>query len=63
MARDHEYPEAQLYEGLLRFQQKDYDGVIQCLSSSSIPLGIGLMAAAHARKGSESRARMCIEEL
>src|SRR5215470_9066288 len=60
---DRYYPEARLYDGLLHFQQKDYDGVIQCLSSSSVPLDIGLMAAAHARKGSESQARQCIEEL
>jgi len=60
---DRDYPEARLYDGLLRFQQKDYDGVIHCLSSSSVPLDIGLMAAAHARKGSESQARKCIEEL
>jgi len=60
---NRDYPEARLYDGLLRFQQKDYDGVIQCLFSSSIPLHIGLMAAAHARKGSESEARKCIEEL
>ena len=60
---DRDYPEARLYDGLLHFQQKDYDGVIQCLSSSSVPLDIGLMAAAHARKGSESQARKCIEEL
>ena len=58
-----DYPEARLYDGLLRFQQKDYDGVIQCLSSSSVPLDIGLLAAAHARKGIESRAWKCIEEL
>jgi len=60
---DRYYPETRLYDGLLHFQQKDYDGVIQRLSSSSVPLEIGLMAAAHARKGSESRARKCIEEL
>jgi serine/threonine-protein kinase len=60
---DRDYPETRLYDGLLHFQQKDYDGVIQCLSSSSVPLDIGLMAAAHARKGSESQARNCIEEL
>jgi len=60
---DRDYPETRLYEGLLRFQQQDYDGVIQCLSSSSVPLDIGLTAAAHARKGSESQARKCIEKL
>src|SRR5215467_6070534 len=43
---DRDFPERRLYDGLLRFQQKDYDGVIQCLSSSSVPLDIGLMAAA-----------------
>src|SRR5215831_12705311 len=52
---DHAYPEARLYDGLLHFQQKDYDGAIRCLSSSTVPLDIGLMAAAHARKGSASR--------
>ena len=50
---DRDYPEARLYDGLLHFQQKDYDAVIECLSSSSVPLDIGLMAAAHARKGSD----------
>src|ERR1700719_3018568 len=44
---DRDYPEARLYDGLLHFQQKDYDGVIQCLSSSPVPLDIGLMAAAY----------------
>jgi serine/threonine-protein kinase len=60
---DRDYPPTRLYDGLLHFQQKDYDGVIQCLSSSSVPLDIGLLAAAHARKGNKSRARKCIEEL
>jgi serine/threonine-protein kinase len=60
---DRDYPEARLYDGLLHFQQRDYDGVIQRLSSSPVPLDIGVTAAAHARKGSESRARKCIEEL
>jgi len=60
---DRDCPEARLYDGLLHFQQKDYDGVIQCLSSSSVPLDIGLLAAAHGRKGSESRVRKCIQEL
>src|SRR5262249_39751926 len=54
---DRDYREARFYDALLHFQQKDYDGVIQCLSPSTIPLGIGLIAAAHARKGSQSRAR------
>jgi adenylate cyclase len=60
---DRDYPEARLYDGLLRLQTKDYDGVIRCLSSSPVPLDIGLMAAAYARKGSEARARKCLEAL
>jgi serine/threonine-protein kinase len=60
---DRDYPEARLYDGLLHFQQKDYDGVIQCLSGSPVPLHIGLMAAACARKGSQARARKSLAEL
>ena len=60
---DRDYPEARLYNGLLYFQQKDYVAVIRCLSSSPVPLDIGLVAAAYARKGSEARARRCLEDL
>ncbi|MBV9779285.1 MAG: hypothetical protein JOY62_04860 [Acidobacteriaceae bacterium] len=60
---DRDYPEARLYKGLLHFQQGDYEGVIQCLSGSTVPLEIGLLAAAYARKGSEARARKCLDEL
>jgi adenylate cyclase len=60
---DPDYPEARLYKGLLHFQQEDYDDVIQCLSGSQIPLDIGVMAAAYARKSSAARARKCIEAL
>jgi serine/threonine-protein kinase len=60
---DRDYPEARLYEGLLHFQQQDYDAVIQCLSPSVSPLDIGLLAAAHAKEGSLSRAEECIERL
>ncbi|MBV8832035.1 MAG: hypothetical protein JO108_22760 [Acidobacteriaceae bacterium] len=60
---DRDYPEARLYDGLLYFQQTDYEAVIRCLSSSPVPLDIGLMAAAYGRKGSEARARKCLEEL
>jgi serine/threonine-protein kinase len=60
---DRDYPEARLYEGLLNFQQQRYDAVIQCLSPSVFPLDIGLLAAAHAREGSLSRAGECIERL
>jgi adenylate cyclase len=60
---DRDYPEARLYEGLLYFQQQRYDAVIQCLSPSSSPLDIGLLAAGHAREGTLSRAEECIERL
>jgi serine/threonine-protein kinase len=60
---DRDYPEARLYEGLLQFQQQRYDAVIQCLSPSVSPLDIGLLAAAHAKEGSLSRAEECMERL
>ncbi|WP_342667471.1 tetratricopeptide repeat protein [Edaphobacter aggregans] len=60
---DRDYPEAGLYEGLLHFQQQNYDAVIQCLSPSVSPLNIGLLAAAHAKEGSLSRTGECIERL
>jgi adenylate cyclase len=60
---DRDYPEARFYEGLLHYQQQNYDSVIECLSLSDFPLHIGLLAAAYARKGSESRALECIEKL
>ncbi len=60
---DRGYPETRLYEGLLHFQQEDYECAIQCLAGSQIPLDIGVTAAAYARKGSEGRARQCIEAL
>ena len=62
-ALDRDYPEARFYKGLLHFQQEDYEGAIQCLSSSPVPLDMGLMAAAYARKGSEARARKSLAEL
>jgi adenylate cyclase len=62
-ALDRDYAEARLYAGLLHFQQEDYEGVIQCLSGSQIPLNIGVTAAAYARKGNAARARNCIEAL
>lgn len=53
---DRDYPEARLYEGLLQFRQLHYDAVIESLSRSDSPLDIGLVAAAHARRGSFSQA-------
>jgi serine/threonine-protein kinase len=60
---DRDYPEARFYEGLLQFQQQQYDAVIQGLSPSLSPLDIGLVAGAHAREGNSSRAEECIERL
>jgi TolB-like protein len=60
---DRDYPEARLYEGLLHFQQQRYDAVIQILSTSTSPLEIGLLAAAHAQGGSLSQAEGCIARL
>jgi serine/threonine-protein kinase len=60
---DRDYPEARFYEGLLHYEQQQYDAVIQCLSPSVSPLDIGLVAAAHAREGSLSLAEESIERL
>jgi serine/threonine-protein kinase len=60
---DRDYPEARFYQGLLHFQQQQYDGVVQCLSSSLVPLDIGLLAAAYARHGSLPRAQECVGRL
>jgi TolB-like protein len=60
---DRDYPEARFYEGLLHYQEQNYDRVIQCLSASDVPLEIGVLAAAFARKGCESRAQGCFEKL
>jgi serine/threonine-protein kinase len=60
---DRNYAEARFYEGLVRFRQEDYEGVIQGLSDSDFPLHAGLIAAAHARKGSDARARKCVQAI
>jgi serine/threonine-protein kinase len=60
---DRDYPEARFYQGLLRFRQENYEGVVESLSQSGFPLDIGLLAAAYAREGCESRARECVERL
>ncbi|MBV9083436.1 MAG: hypothetical protein JOZ62_12210 [Acidobacteriaceae bacterium] len=60
---DRNYAEARFYEGLVRFRQEDFDGVIQSISDSEFPLHAGLMAAAYARKGSEARARKRVEAI
>jgi serine/threonine-protein kinase len=60
---DRDYPEARFYEGLLRFQQEDYEGVVQCLSPSLAPMDIGVLSAAYARQGSLSRSDECVEKL
>jgi serine/threonine-protein kinase len=60
---DRDYPEARFYEGLLHFQQQDYDAVVQCLSASMSPLDIGLVAAAHAKVGSLTETEKCLYSL
>jgi adenylate cyclase len=60
---DRDYPESRFYQGLLHYQQQNYDRVIHCLSASDAPLDIGVLAAAFARKGCESRAQECVEKL
>ena len=60
---DRDYPEARFYQGLLRFRQQDYGGVVECLSQSGFPLDIGVLAAAYAQQGRESSARECVERL
>jgi serine/threonine-protein kinase len=60
---DRDYPEARFYQGLLRFRQEDYRGVVECLSQSEFPLNIGVLAAAYARQSRESLGRECVERL
>jgi len=60
---DCDYPEARFYQGLLDYQEHNYDRVIQSRSASDVPLDIGVLATAFARKGCESRARECVEKL
>jgi adenylate cyclase len=62
-ALDRDYPEALFYKGLLHFQQQDYDAVVECLRLARLPLEVGLLAAAHARRGNRPQAETCIEEL
>jgi serine/threonine-protein kinase len=60
---DRDYPEARFCQGLLRFRQEDYGGVVECLSQSGFPLDIGVLAAAYARQRRASLARECVERL
>jgi serine/threonine-protein kinase len=60
---DRDYPEALFYQGLLRFRQEDYGGVLECLSQSEFPFDMGVLAAAYARQGRKSLARGCVERL
>jgi TolB-like protein len=60
---DRDYPEARFYQGLLRFRQEEYGGVVECLSQSGFPFDIGVLAAAYARQGRKSLARECVERL
>jgi adenylate cyclase len=60
---DRDYTEARFYQGLLRFRQENYGGVVECLSQSGFPLDIGVLAAAYTRQNCESLARACVERL
>jgi serine/threonine-protein kinase len=60
---DRDYPEALFYKGLLQFQKQDYDSAVECLHNARLPLEIGLLAAAYARKGNRLQAEKRIEEL
>ena len=60
---DRDYPEARFYQGLLRFRQENYGGVVECLSQSEFPFDIGVLAAAYARQHREFPARECLERL
>jgi adenylate cyclase len=60
---DRDYPEARFYQGLLRYRQENYDGVVECLSQSGFTFDVGVLAAAYARQGRESLARQCVERL
>ena len=60
---DRDYAEARLYQGLLDFQQEEYDSVIHRLSASDAALDIGVLAAAQARLGRGAAAAASMEKL
>lgn len=60
---DADYPEALFYKGLLYFQQQNYTAAIECLRSTRVPLEMGLLAGAYARRGNRSGAEKCVEKL
>ncbi|MBV9085688.1 MAG: hypothetical protein JOZ62_23695 [Acidobacteriaceae bacterium] len=60
---DRDYPEARFYQGLVHFQQANYNRVVECLSPSDSPLDIGLLAAAYARQDCASLAQQAVEKL
>jgi serine/threonine-protein kinase len=60
---DTDYGEARFYQGLLHFQQEQYESVADRLSASHTTLDIGLVAAAHARLGRMAAASGCMEKL
>ncbi len=62
-ALDRDYTEASFYKGLLRFQQRDYHAAAKGLSTTRLPLNIGLLAAAYARQGDLQHAKQCVGEL
>jgi serine/threonine-protein kinase len=60
---DPNYAEARLYKSLLHFQQQRYSAVIHGLSSSLLPLELGLLAAAYGKEGKSSCAGKCVTQL
>ena len=60
---DRDYPEALFYQGLLNFEQQDYDSAIESLGLVRFPLEMGLLAAAYARQGNRPQAEKCLEGL
>jgi serine/threonine-protein kinase len=60
---DPDHAEARFYEGLLFLRLEDHQQAARRLSSSGVPLDIGLLAAAHARLGARSAAEKSLARL
>ena len=60
---DPDYAEARLYQGLLHYQQGEYDLATVWLSASKSPFDIGLRAAAHAKAGKLAEAETSLHNL
>ena len=60
---DRDYPEARLYQGLLRYRQENYRGVVECLSESDSRWISACSQRLTLEKVSESLAWECVERL